>query len=557
MTEEIKFLGQHADVGLIDNAQMCFETSYDADLGYRMRAAKTPEGVSLKFLAKGFPGLLTTLKLTDASTSGTTGFIRHDTDGMLYGGKISVATLNSFLTDGPLLDAAVESLNSLQGDITLLNGNYINVDASAPNITLTLQDMSAALEAGGAWELDVTDLSGVLVDAQHAGWIGSTPIVITGLTDEDVLQYDSAAGAWINAEGGGSSYWARSSATTPAILTPVTTTDVLTVGSGTLSHLALSFSGAPTSGLYYHEYASDFWLVNEGHQSLAFNYDASTVPYPVEMRCDGALTISSVYASGSGDSYPQLTLSAYSSAADSSYSPYVLITAETPNDNSPAIQILSLGSYSAGTATPTVGIYARTLGSGTATLSLSAMSTHASGTGRILIGGSYGEDSYYVDLIRFYAQSKTGGAGGSIDLYTQDDTAQWTTFSSIYGSVAIIPALNLAGSTERNVTTVTAASSAATIPAALNDSKLDCNDQASIAVTLTEPTSGKRVKQTIKIIQGSTTATTTFTWATSGSATIKWLNGTAETIDDTLDSETFLFALWDDDTWYLSTLGSF
>lgn len=551
MVDEIKFLGQHSDVSAIDNAQMCFETTYDADLGYRMRAVKTPEGVSLKLLAKGFPGLLTTLKLTDASTSGTTGFIRHDTDGMLYGGKISVATLNSFLTDGPLLDSAVESLNSLQGDVTLLNGNYISVDASAPNITLTLQDMSAALESGGTWELDVTDLSGVLVDAQHAGWIGATPIVITNLTDEDILQYDEASGSWINTEAA-SAYWARSGAT-PAVLTPVTTTDVLTVGSGTLSQLALAFSGAPTSGLYYHEYASDFWLVNDGHQSLAFNYDAAAVPYPVEMRCDGALTIQSIFDGDTiGYSYPQLTLSAYSSAADSSYSPYVFITAETPNNNSPAIQIISLGN-SAGTASPTVGVYARTLGSGTATLSLSAMSTHASGAGRILIGGNYGEDSYYVDLIRFYAQSKSG----SIDLYTQDDTTQWTTFNSMYGSVAIIPALNLAGSTERNVTTVTAASSAATIPAALNDSKLDCNDQASITVTLTEPTSGKRVKQTIKIIQGSTTATTAFTWATSGSATIKWLNGTAETIDDTLDSETFLFALWDDDTWYLSTLGSF
>ena len=72
---------------------------------------------------------------------------------------------------------------------------------------------------------------------------------------------------------------------------------------------------------------------------------------------------------------------------------------------------------------------------------------------------------------------------------------------------------------------VTASASTATI--AFDDydrADLNLGNQSSVTITLTEPSSVIRGTRKIKLTQGSSTATTSITWATSGSSTVLWDN---------------------------------
>ena len=93
---------------------------------------------------------------------------------------------------------------------------------------------------------------------------------------------------------------------------------------------------------------------------------------------------------------------------------------------------------------------------------------------------------------------------------------------------------------------VTASSSAATIPFGTYDKcHLDCNEQASLTITLTQPATNTYSNKLLRIEQGSTTATTSITWATSGSAVIYWPDGTEPTIPSTLGSYWVVSFYWD------------
>lgn len=54
-------------------------------------------------------------------------------------------------------------------------------------------------QAGGRDEISVAGLSGLLLDLQKAGYIGSSPMDLAGLADQYVLKYDAASDTWIPA----------------------------------------------------------------------------------------------------------------------------------------------------------------------------------------------------------------------------------------------------------------------------------------------------------------------------------------------------------------------
>jgi len=128
-------------VSAINPGQVCIEPSDDTDLGYRMYCYKdlssTP--ISYKLLAKGKPGLLLSLILS--GLAGDIGLVRHTDTGLLIGGKISVDTFNTYLTDGPLIKDCVTSLvkdgeTKLQGDLVLYEGANVTITQETDGFTI-------------------------------------------------------------------------------------------------------------------------------------------------------------------------------------------------------------------------------------------------------------------------------------------------------------------------------------------------------------------------------------------------------------------------------------
>lgn len=84
MSETIQFKRMNLLVNSIGNLQWTIEPTNDPDLGYKMGGYKDASGVAYKFLAKGKPGLLKSLRITDF---GTVGFVKNDVSGNLLGGQ--------------------------------------------------------------------------------------------------------------------------------------------------------------------------------------------------------------------------------------------------------------------------------------------------------------------------------------------------------------------------------------------------------------------------------------------------------------------------------------
>jgi len=128
-------------VSAINPGQCCIEPSDDVDLGYRMFCYKdlADPPVSYKLLSKGKPGLLLSLVLS--GLAGDIGLVRHTTTGLLIGGKISVDTFNTYLTDGPLIKDCVTSLSKdgeseLQGDLVLYEGANVTITQEVDGFTI-------------------------------------------------------------------------------------------------------------------------------------------------------------------------------------------------------------------------------------------------------------------------------------------------------------------------------------------------------------------------------------------------------------------------------------
>ena len=140
--EYIRIQRIEALVTAINPGQCCIEPSDDTDLGYRMFCYKdlssTP--LSYKLLAKGKPGLLSSLVLSDLAGS-EIGIVRHTTTGLLIGGLMTVDQLNSYLSDGPLIKDCVTSLVKdgeleLQGDLVLYEGSNVTITQEVDGFTI-------------------------------------------------------------------------------------------------------------------------------------------------------------------------------------------------------------------------------------------------------------------------------------------------------------------------------------------------------------------------------------------------------------------------------------
>lgn len=99
MVENIKILRIESKLNLINNGQIAVEDSVDTDLDFIMWGGKDYAGDITKFLAKNKKGSLDTLNLIGSSTIGGDGLIRHDTNGLLSGGLITIAELNNLISD--------------------------------------------------------------------------------------------------------------------------------------------------------------------------------------------------------------------------------------------------------------------------------------------------------------------------------------------------------------------------------------------------------------------------------------------------------------------------
>ena len=84
--EILRIAGPLANLGL---GQIGYELENDPALGFKMWGGKDASGVVSKFLAKGKPGLLQTLTLSGATTTGEVGFLKHDEQGNITGGYSS------------------------------------------------------------------------------------------------------------------------------------------------------------------------------------------------------------------------------------------------------------------------------------------------------------------------------------------------------------------------------------------------------------------------------------------------------------------------------------
>lgn len=73
------------NLSLLKDGQIGVETINDLDLEYKMYGGKDGDGIVQRWLSKGNPGLLTTLKLTGPTTIDDTGFLKHDSSGNITG----------------------------------------------------------------------------------------------------------------------------------------------------------------------------------------------------------------------------------------------------------------------------------------------------------------------------------------------------------------------------------------------------------------------------------------------------------------------------------------
>jgi len=180
-------------VSAINPGQVCIEPSDDTDLGYRMYCYKdlssTP--ISYKLLAKGKPGLLLSLILS--GLAGDIGLVRHTDTGLLIGGKISVDTFNTYLTDGPLIKDCVTSLvkdgeTKLQGDLVLYEGANVTITQETDGFTI------ASTGGGGISGLT----PGAILFGKSDGSIDESYSNLHYIASELLLQHSSSTTATLN-----------------------------------------------------------------------------------------------------------------------------------------------------------------------------------------------------------------------------------------------------------------------------------------------------------------------------------------------------------------------
>lgn len=116
-TENVKILHIEDLISAISNTQIAIEPANDSDLGFRMWGGKDGAGTVTKWLAKDQDAFIKALRLTGSATTTAIGLLRHDANGDVDGGLMTVAEFNTYLSDGPIGAGAHNSTTGIQGGI--------------------------------------------------------------------------------------------------------------------------------------------------------------------------------------------------------------------------------------------------------------------------------------------------------------------------------------------------------------------------------------------------------------------------------------------------------
>jgi hypothetical protein len=186
MTEQVKILRIIDAITNLNEAQIGVEPNPDPDLGYRMFGGKDGLGNPVKFLSKDAPIQVTTATLTDGTTTGEDGLVRHDTNGLLTGGAITLADLNALISDANLLD------KDLYGVDTILKSDSDNTPvALTVPLNTVVGNISGdidALNAAELWQLLSTDgIAFVKTQAELETAVSAAGIDVIFLVDDITL----------------------------------------------------------------------------------------------------------------------------------------------------------------------------------------------------------------------------------------------------------------------------------------------------------------------------------------------------------------------------------
>lgn len=212
-TENKKILRIVSAISSVGIGQIGVEPTVDADLNFRMWGGKDASGDVTKWLAKDKPAYITSLRVATLTSYASLGLVRHDVNGDIDGGLITLATLNTLIT-GSTLDDVGDPRTPLAHASTHENGGADEIDVTG--LSGLLADGQTPLahvsthENGGADEISVLGLSGLLADGQtplahaasHAiggsddlGFSYNDTLEPTGFTDPEniTVTYDPTA----------------------------------------------------------------------------------------------------------------------------------------------------------------------------------------------------------------------------------------------------------------------------------------------------------------------------------------------------------------------------
>lgn len=163
--ETVEILHINALLSTVQNMQFGTEPSNDAQLGFQMSGVKDNLGVVHKFLEKGRNADILALMLSGATTTGSDGLLKHDTDGNVTGGINSVSELEDVVgaIGGGVTGAG--TLNTLAmftdtdeiGDSTITKDaveDVYYIDGQTASHTLTSGLVLYQLEVNGASYFD-------------------------------------------------------------------------------------------------------------------------------------------------------------------------------------------------------------------------------------------------------------------------------------------------------------------------------------------------------------------------------------------------------------------
>lgn len=148
-TTDAKIFRINDYIANINAAQIAVEPANDADLGYRMYGGKDAAGNVQKWLAKDKPIRAESLGLIGTDYTGEAGLLRHDTNGAVVGKQMTVAELNSMLSDGPIGGGVVNlpagelayggGITGLESEDTLFwdsANDYLGIGTDTPECAL-------------------------------------------------------------------------------------------------------------------------------------------------------------------------------------------------------------------------------------------------------------------------------------------------------------------------------------------------------------------------------------------------------------------------------------